>query len=74
MLITVFFFSFQCARDGDFYNIKFLLKYMTSKNTLKKNINKHDESDLSPLHYAVRYGHIDSVKLLVEHGAGKSTF
>lgn len=47
---------------------------MNSKNTLNKNINKHDESDLSPLHYAVRYGHIDSVKLLIEHGAGKSTF
>ena len=39
--------------------------------TLKKNINKHDESDLSPLHYAVRYGYIEIVKLLIDYGSGK---
>lgn len=27
---------------------------------------------MAPLHYAVRYGHVEVVKLLVECGAGKA--
>lgn len=59
----------QCARDGDNSSIQLVIDYLAKMKTLKKNLNKHDDSDLSPLHYAVRYGHIDIVKLLIEYGA-----
>ena len=36
-----------------------------------KTINKGDEADITPLHYAVRYGHVNVVKLLSELGAGE---
>ncbi|CAI9718034.1 transient receptor potential cation channel subfamily A member 1 homolog [Octopus vulgaris] len=59
----------QCARDGDINSTKLILEYLNTQKKLRRNINKHDDNELSPLHYAVRYGNIDIVKLLVENGA-----
>ena len=39
---------------------------------VKKKINMHDQDDLSPLHQAARYNHVNMVKLLVDSGASKS--
>ncbi|XP_070189214.1 transient receptor potential cation channel subfamily A member 1 homolog [Littorina saxatilis] len=57
----------QCARDGDEYNMKILLRHLGSQ--VKKKINQYDEDDLTPLHYAARYNFLGVVKLLVESGA-----
>ncbi|KAK7106988.1 hypothetical protein V1264_014984 [Littorina saxatilis] len=57
----------QCARDGDEYNMKILVRHMGSN--IKKKINQYDEDDLTPLHYAARYNFLGVVKLLVENGA-----
>ncbi|GAB1607428.1 transient receptor potential cation channel subfamily A member 1 homolog [Argonauta hians] len=59
----------QCARDGDVNSTKLILDYLNTQKRIRKNINKHDDNELSPLHYAVRYGNMDIVKLLVEAGA-----
>ncbi|XP_035826279.1 transient receptor potential cation channel subfamily A member 1 homolog [Aplysia californica] len=57
----------QCARDGDEYNMKILIRNLG--NHVRKKINQYDEDDLTPLHYAARYNHLSVVKLLVESGA-----
>ncbi|KAK7502989.1 hypothetical protein BaRGS_00005615 [Batillaria attramentaria] len=57
----------QCARDGDEFNMKILLRHLGSH--VKKKINQYDEDDLTPLHYAARYNFLAVVKLLVEYGA-----
>jgi len=38
---------------------------------VKKKINVLDEDDLTPLHYAARYNHLNMVRLLLENHAGK---
>ncbi|RUS76171.1 hypothetical protein EGW08_016083 [Elysia chlorotica] len=57
----------QCARDGDEYNMRILIRNLDSH--VRKKINQFDEDDLTPLHYAARYNHLNVVKLLVEAGA-----
>ncbi|CAH3183153.1 unnamed protein product, partial [Porites evermanni] len=58
------------ARDGKIDLIVQKLRKFGRHNTRRlKAINKCDEHDITPLHYAIRYGHVDVVKLLVEHGA-----
>ncbi|XP_067049297.1 transient receptor potential cation channel subfamily A member 1 homolog [Acropora muricata] len=60
----------QAARDGRTDVIKHKLqKIGRNKARLLKTINKGDEADITPLHYAVRYGHVNVVKLLSESGA-----
>ena len=59
----------QLARDGDVEITKKYLQYMTGN--IKKKVNVHDDEDVSPVHYAARYNHVQIVKLLVEAGASK---
>ncbi|XP_047128792.1 transient receptor potential cation channel subfamily A member 1 isoform X1 [Hydra vulgaris] len=56
----------QAARDGQYDIVK---KYINLYGKDKKKINNKDDEQTSALHYAVRYGHISIVKLLVENGA-----
>ncbi|XP_076445095.1 uncharacterized protein LOC143283004 [Babylonia areolata] len=58
----------QCARDGDEYNMKLLLRHLGTA-TVKEKINHGDEYHLTPLHYAARYHFLGVVELLVENGA-----
>ncbi|XP_041352044.1 transient receptor potential cation channel subfamily A member 1 homolog [Gigantopelta aegis] len=57
----------QCARDGNLYNMKILLRHLGGN--VKRKINLHDDDELSPLHYAARYNHLNVIKLLLENGA-----
>ena len=40
----------------------------------RRRVNKLDENNLSALHYAARYNHIEIVKLLIKHQAGKEHY
>ena len=70
--VLQYFFVCQAARDGRIDVIKYKLqKFGRNKARRLKTINKGDEADITPLHYAVRYGHVNVVKLLSESGAGE---
>ncbi|XP_044178516.1 transient receptor potential cation channel subfamily A member 1 homolog [Acropora millepora] len=60
----------QVARDGRTDIIKQKLqKFGGNNERLLEAINKGDEDGVTPLHYAVRHGHMDVVKLLSKFGA-----
>ena len=64
----------QAARDGRIDVVEFhLRKFQKLSPTLRaKRLNKRDENRTTALHYAIRYGHVDIVKLLIKSGACKS--
>ena len=65
-LILIYWFL-QCARDGIADDMRRLIGSI--QGNVKKKINAHDDEDLSALHYAARYNHVEICKLLVEAGA-----
>ncbi|XP_065649232.1 transient receptor potential cation channel subfamily A member 1 homolog isoform X2 [Hydra vulgaris] len=56
----------QAARDGQ---VKTVENYLSQYGKDRRKVNKKDEEETTALHYAVRYGHFNIVKLLVENGA-----
>ena len=64
-----YFFVCQAARDGKADVIEHKVQNVGGDKA--KLLNKRDEANNTPLHYAVRYGHVNVVKLLSEFGAGE---
>ncbi|XP_066911304.1 transient receptor potential cation channel subfamily A member 1 homolog isoform X2 [Clytia hemisphaerica] len=56
----------QAARDGQ---INIVRQHIQSLSKDRKKLNRKDQENSTALHYAVRYGHFNIVKLLVENGA-----
>ena len=65
--INIFTIS-KCARDGNRNNMKRVLDSLQGN---VEKVNKHDDEDLSALHYAARYNHYHIVKMLIDAGASK---
>ncbi|XP_048577664.1 transient receptor potential cation channel subfamily A member 1 homolog [Nematostella vectensis] len=60
----------QAARDGRAELIEQRLNKLARHHSRKQLLlNRLDDDKTSPLHYAVRYGHLKVVKILVENGA-----
>ncbi|XP_033635280.1 transient receptor potential cation channel subfamily A member 1 homolog isoform X2 [Asterias rubens] len=57
----------QAARDGEVETMRRYLEQIGSNK--RRRVNKLDENNLSALHYAARYNHIEIVKLLIKHQA-----
>ena len=56
----------QLARDGNVIDIQILLN---SSEDSQKSVNQLDSKNLSPLHYATKYLHLEMIKLLINYGA-----
>ena len=57
---------FQIARDGHHEE---LVTYLDTTESRLEDVNDFDSKINSPLHYAVRYSHIDIVRTLLDHNA-----
>ena len=57
---------FQAARDGQ---VEIVSQHIYAIGKDKKKLNRKDQDQTTALHYAVRYGHYNIVKMLVENGA-----
>ena len=55
---------FEAAINGDLERIEFLITNGTDVNVVDPN-----QENLTPLHYAAQYGHLNVVEFLVNHGA-----
>ena len=58
----------QAARDGE---IEIVRQHIQALVKDRKKLNRKDQENSTALHYAVRYGHFNIVKLLVESGASQ---
>uniref|UniRef100_A0A914W2A8 Uncharacterized protein n=1 Tax=Plectus sambesii TaxID=2011161 RepID=A0A914W2A8_9BILA len=58
----------QLARDGDAIRIRRILDNVEVKAMIRL-VNRKDEDQLAPLHYAARYNHMGVVQMLVERKA-----
>ena len=67
---TIFFFlpCVQLAKDGEYILLERVLERMSAVRAQKK-CNKKDRDRYAPLHYAVRYCHVEASKVLVKYGA-----
>jgi ankyrin repeat protein len=45
------------------------LRFLLRKDTFGDKINDHDWTGQAPIHYAARYGYLEAVELLLDHGA-----
>ena len=62
----------QAAREGRKDIVEQRINKLRRHGAQKlRRLNKKDENKLTALHYAVRYGHIEVVKLLIDAGACK---
>lgn len=59
--------SEQAARDGRLDIVK---NKLTKRRV--QNVNKKDEENMTALHYAVRFNHLEIVQFLVSKGASMS--
>ena len=64
-----FVFLFQAARDGKIDLVKRRLEQLGKGH---KKITQQDIYNTTALHYAVRYNHVEVVKVLLEYGAGRN--
>lgn len=62
------FVIFKAAKEG----VLAILKQILSDRKNHHDINKLDEYEMAPLHYAVLGDHIEIVTYLIEIGAGKN--
>lgn len=62
---------YQAARAGNVELIREKIKteYRSNRTKLKKVLNTLDDTRMSPLHYAAKYGKVEAARLLVEYGA-----
>ncbi|XP_063846089.1 transient receptor potential cation channel subfamily A member 1 homolog isoform X2 [Scylla paramamosain] len=58
---------FQLARNGDSVQLQAALSRLGEQG--RRRINHFDKDKLTPLHYAARYAHADTVKTLIHAGA-----
>jgi len=55
---------FEAAINGDLERIEFLISNGTDVNVMDPS-----QENLTPLHFAAQYGHLNVVEFLVNHGA-----
>ena len=74
--------SWQAARDGNVEAVQELIEAIRkpdldpgkAEQILKYKLDKKDRNDYTAMHYAVRYGHGQIVKVLMGAGAGKGAY
>ena len=70
----ILFPQYQASRDGDVKRLKEELDELyddyPEEPARKQALSHRDHWGLTALHYAVKYNHLNVVRMLVENGAG----